>query len=96
MGTPGNQIPNLSTRAPTHAHRRAEPPAAAKSFRPVAFEKASAAWAPTRRQWSAGWASTLQRADQFYCPQVPWVRRALVAQEAVGTLVSLPIKKGQL
>lgn len=40
--------------APTNACRRAEPPAAATSFHPVASEKASAAWAPTHRECRLG------------------------------------------
>lgn len=40
--------------APTHACRRTEPPAAATPFHPKAFEKASAAWAPTHRECRLG------------------------------------------
>jgi hypothetical protein len=73
--------------------------AAAKAFHPVAFEKTSAAWVPTHRECRLGVHSapgTHTRQKQLYPPQVPWVRRALVAPEAVRTHVSLPIEKGQL
>lgn len=67
----------------------------------MAFEKASAACAPTQRECrlgdhSAPGTRARQRAEQLYPPRVPCVRRALAAQEAVGTLVSLPVEKGQL
>lgn len=93
-GIPGHQIPNLCTRAPTHACRRAEPSAAAMPLK----RRALPGLPPIP---SAGWASTAPLVltlgrKQLYPPRVPWARRALVAPETVRTLVSMLIEKGQL